>query len=161
MAMTANGYIAKTNNDTPWSNEEWLSFSKKVQEAKNLIVGRKTFEIMKKGDEFEKIGKPLTIVVSEKQTGFNFVNSPEKAVDFLKKKGFSEILVAGGGKLNTSFMQKGLIDEVYLDIEPFVFGSGIKLFADGEWENKLKLLGTKLLSKNVVQIHYKVIKKYV
>jgi len=79
----------------------------------------------------------------------------------LKKKGFSEILVAGGGKLNASFMQKGLVDEIYLDIEPFVFGSGIKLFANGEWENKLKLLGTKLLSKDTIQIHYKVIKKYV
>ncbi len=58
-------------------------------------------------------------------------------------------------------MEKGLVDEIYLDIEPFVFGSGIKLFADGEWENKLKLLGTKLLSRNTIQLHYKVIKKNV
>ncbi len=54
MAMTTNGYIARTNNDTPWSNEEWLSFAKKVEEVKNLVMGRKTFEIMKEGGSLKK-----------------------------------------------------------------------------------------------------------
>ena len=159
MAMTANGYIAKENNETPWSDEEWESFSEKVKKIKNLVVGRKTFEIMEEGEEFQKIGNPFTVIVSnKKEDNSNFVNSPEQAIKLLEEKGFSEILIAGGGILNSSFMQKGLVDEIYLDIEPFLFGKGFKLFADNDFETKLELLETKQLSKNVIQLHYKILK---
>ena len=159
MAITANGYIAKENNETPWSDEEWESFSEKVKKIKNLVVGRKTFEIMEQEEEFQKIDNPFTVIVSnQKENNSNFVNSPEQAINLLKEKGFSEILVAGGGKLNSSFMQKGLVDEIYLDIEPFLFGKGIKLFAENDFETKLELLETKQLSKNVIQLHYKILK---
>ncbi len=159
MAITANGYIAKKNNETPWSDEEWESFSEKVKEIKNLIIGRKTFEIMDKENEFQKIGNPFTVIVSNKEeNNSNFVNSPEQAIDLLKEKGFSKILVAGGGMLNSSFMQKGLIDEIYLDVEPFLFGKGINLFADNDFETKLELFETKQLSKNTIQLHYRILK---
>ena len=159
MAMTANGYIAKENNETPWSDEEWKSFSTKVKEIKNLVIGRKTFEIMEQGKEFQKIDNPFTVIVSnQNNNNSNFVNSPEQAIDLLKQKGFSKILVAGGGILNSSFMQKGLVDEIYLDIEPFFFGKGIKLFANNDFETKLELLETKQLSKNTIQLHYRILK---
>ncbi len=159
MAITANGYIAKENDETPWSDEEWKSFSEKVKEIKNLVIGRKTFDIMEQGKEFQKIGNPFTVIVSnQKENNFNFVNSPEQAINLLKEKGFSEVLVAGGGLLNSSFMQKGLVDEIYLDVEPFLFGKGIQLFAKNDFETKLELLETKQLSKNVIQLHYKVLK---
>ena len=159
MAITANGYIAKENNETPWSDEEWESFSTKVKEIKNIVVGRKTFEIMEQGEEFQKIGNPFTVIVSnKKEDNSNFVNSPEQAIKLLEEKGFSEILVAGGGILNSTFMQKGLVDEIYLDVEPFLFGKGIKLFADNDFETKLELLETKQLSKNTIQLHYRILK---
>ena len=158
MAMTANWYIARQNNETPWSNEERESFSEKVKEAKNLIIGRKTFELMEKEEEFQKIWNPFVIVISkEKKDNFNFVNSPEKALELLKEKGFTQGLIAGGGILNSLFLQKGLIDEIYLDIEPYIFGKGIKLFAENDFETKLELLSTKQLSKNTIQLHYKII----
>ena len=159
MAITANGYIAKENNETPWSDEEWESFSNIVKKIKNLVIGRKTFEIMNQDDEFQKIGNPFTVIVSNKEDNkSNFVKSPEQAIKLLEEKGFSEILVAGGGMLNSSFMQKGLVDEIYLDFEPFLFGKGIKLFADNEFEAKLELLETKLLSKDTIQLHYRILK---
>jgi len=159
MAITANGYIAKENNETPWSDEEWQSFSNIVKKIGNLVIGRKTFEIMNQDDEFQQIGNPFTVIVSNKEdNNSNFVNSPEQAIKLLEKKGFSQILVAGGGMLNSSFMQKGLVDEIYLDVEPFLFGKGIKLFADNEFESKLELLETKQLSKDTIQLHYRILK---
>ncbi len=159
MAITANGYIAKENNETPWSDEEWQSFSNIVKKIGNLVIGRKTFEIMNQDDEFQQIGNPFTVIVSNKQdNNSNFVSSPEQAIKLLEEKGFSEIIVAGGGRLNSSFMQKGLVDEIYLDVEPFLFGKGIKLFADNDFETKLELLDTKQLSKNTIQLHYRILK---
>ena len=161
MAMSIDGYIADRDNKTPWSREEWKSFSKKVKEIKNLVTGRKTFEIMKAQNEFKKIGNPLIVVISRKKSdnkNFIFVKSPEEALQFLKEKGFSRVLLAGGGSLNSSFMQKGLIDEIFLDIEPFVFGGGTKIFSKIAPQTKLQLLSTKKLSKNSFQLHYKILK---
>lgn len=76
----------------------------------------------------------------------------------MHEQGFETIMVCGGGGLNTSFMKENLIDEIYLDIEPIIFGKGIKLFEDSNFEAKLKLLGVKKLSSNEIQLHYKVIK---
>lgn len=162
MATTANGYIAKENNETPWSDEEWQSFSKFVKEIKNIVIGRNTYEIMKKDDEFNKIGNPFTVVVSKEDFAYNsnfvIAKSPKEALKILKEKNFAKALVAGGGMLNSSFMKENLIDEIYLDIEPIVFGKGIKLFSDNNFDAKLELIENKSLSKNTIQLHYKVLK---
>ena len=64
----------------------------------------------------------------------------------------------GGGTLNTSFMAENLIDEIYLDVEPIVFGKGIRLFKENDFEAKLKLLEIKKLSNDEIQLHYQVLK---
>lgn len=158
--MTANGYIARENDDTPWSIEEWKCFAEVVARTKNLVIGRKTYEIMKDENEFAKIGNPFVVVVSNRQSedeGVNFVHNPINALALLQKQGYHEVLVAGGSRLNASFMEAGLVSELYLDIEPLIFGAGIKLFANADFEERLELLNVKKLSEDTVQLHYKVI----
>lgn len=162
MASTVNGFIAKENNETPWSDEEWKSYSDKVQEFGCIVIGRKTYDIMKKYDEFNNIKNPFTVVLSnqnttEKSSNFAFVKTPKEALDVLKEKDFNKVLVAGGGMINSLFLQQNLIDEMYLDIEPIIFGSGINLFKECDFEAKLELISTKQLSKNTIQLYYKLI----
>jgi len=161
MAITANGMIAKENDDTPWSQEEWESYARKVKECGNLIIGRKTFEVTDKND-FKKIGNPFVVVVSSKKLSISkgavFENSPEQALTLVKEKGFSQALICGGGGNNTSFMKAGLVNEIYLDVEPFIFGKGIPLFRPEEFEYKLELLEVNKLSSQTIQLHYKVLK---
>ena len=162
MATTVNGYIAKENNETPWSDVVWDSYYKIAKQFKAIILGRRTYEIMKGVNEFEKIGSPFTVVVSKEDfahdSNFAIAKSPREALKMLKEKNFTKALVAGGGMLNSSFMKEKLIDEMYLDVEPLVFGKGIKLFSDNNFDAKLELVETKRLSKNTIQLHYKVLK---
>lgn len=83
------------------------------------------------------------------------VSSPKEA--FKELKDFEEIIVAGGGNLNTSFMKDNLIDEIYLDIEPILIGKGIKLFEGGDFEANLRLLNVKNVSDVFVKLHYEVL----
>jgi riboflavin biosynthesis pyrimidine reductase len=76
----------------------------------------------------------------------------------LKERGFKTALVGGGGKLNSSFMKERLVDEIYLEVTPMIFGKGIKVFEDSNFEAKLELLGVKKLSSNEIQLHYKILK---
>lgn len=162
MAITANGYIAKENDDTNWvSSDEWDSYSSAVRKAGNLIVGYRTYNILTKQPEFREFKKVKIVIVSHKN--FRTLNlshliakTPKEALSLLKD--FKEVVVAGGGILNSSFIKENLIDEIYLDIEPIVFGKGIKLFSDNNFESRLKLLESRSINKNVIQLHYKVLK---
>ena len=161
MAMSVNGYIATPDHKTPWSKEEWHSFSQTVKKTKNIIIGRKTYELMTKQNEFKKIGNPFTIVVTSHHFSSPFshvhaVSSPLAGLQLLHQHGFKHALVAGGSALNTSFLNENLIDEIYLDIEPVLFGQGIPLFTPAAIEQKLKLQKIKKLSKNTIQLQYKI-----
>jgi len=162
MAMTVNGLIAKENDETPWSRAVWESYYRIAKRFKAIILGRRTYKIMKEVNEFEKIGNPFTVVVTNRgiknSQNFAFVKSPKDGINLLKGKGFTEVLLGGGSKLNGSFMKENLVDEIYLDIEPLIFGRGIKLFAEEEFERKLKLIDVNKISANTIQLHYKVIK---
>ena len=163
MAISVNGMIARENDDTSFvSKIEWKSFRNMVQKTGNIIVGRRTYEIMKNSNELAKIKKIKLVVVSHKKIKDNdivFVKTPRYSIEILEKCGFKTALVAGGGNLSSSFMKENLVDEIYLDIEPVAIGNGIQLFSDSKFEKKLKLLSTKKLSYHEIQLHYKVIKR--
>lgn len=163
MAMTANGLIAKEDDDTSWiSKKEWDSYSAMVRKAGCMVIGRRTYHILTKQPEFREFKKVKIVVVSSKKfktlSPLHIVaKSPKEALKELWDS--DTVVVAGGGILNSAFMKEKLVDEIYIDVEPVVFGKGIRLFADSEFETKLELVGTRKISKNEIQLHYKV-KKY-
>ena len=161
MAMSVNGYIAKSDNQTPWSTEEWHSFSAFVKEAGNIIVGRKTYEIMKASDELPRLGNPFVVVISKDSFVHNdsvtLTHSPQSALQIIKNKKCTTALVAGGSTLNSSFLKDNLIDELILDLEPVLFGRGIPLFSYVHFTKKLELINTKKISDHTIQLHYKII----
>lgn len=160
MAMTVNGYIAKEDGSAPWSDTIWDSYYTIAKQFPCLILGRKTYDIMKEVGEFEKIGNPFTVVLTHTdqpaEEGFAFVNSPAEALEILQEKGFDRVMVGGGGMANTSFMKEGLIDEIILDVEPMIFGKGITLFEDEDFEAHLELIETKKLSDSTIRLQYSV-----
>ena len=162
MATTVNGLIAKKNDETPWSEEEYKSYFDFVKKRRNIVVGRRTYEIMKTTHLTEKFRNVVIVVLSHsihaKMDNAIFVSSAREAIKTLKKMGFKEIVLAGGGRINGSFLDDGLIDEIYLDVEPMVFGDGIELFSKAGKNLKLRLLGARKLSRDTIQLHYKVIK---
>jgi dihydrofolate reductase len=162
MAMTANGYIAQANDDTSWiSKEEWNSYSQFCRKAGCLIVGRRTYNILTKQPEFSELKAVKIAVVSNQDIKLiapnHFIaHSPEEALNLFKAQ--DEVIIAGGGMMNASFLEKNLIDEIYLDIEPIIFSEGISLFRDRKFLAKLELLEIKNITKDELQLHYKVLK---
>lgn len=166
MATTVDGKIAKLDGDSEFTSEEdsklFVAMCKKVG---NAIIGKNTYDyIQSKGYQQKNI---LTVVLThdavlltKKSPHSIFTDKPPKDVlIMLEEKGFKEALVAGGGILNSAFLKEGLIDEMYIDIEPLILGRGIPLFADGDFEAHLQLLDVKTLTNNqTIQLHYEVIK---
>jgi dihydrofolate reductase len=67
-------------------------------------------------------------------------HSPADALQQLKAEGFSQVIVGGGVKTNSSFLERGLIDEIILDIEPFLFKKGLPLTNEMVADYRLELL---------------------
>ncbi len=160
MAITANGLIAKEDDDTSWiSTEEWSTYSKLARKIGNIIVGKRTYDIFTKQIEFQELKDTKFVVVTHHNfktlSNHHFIaKSPKDALKFFKND--DELIVAGGGILNGAFMKENLVDEIYIDIEPIVFGKGIPVFASSDFQTKLELIETKMLSKNTIQLHYRV-----
>jgi dihydrofolate reductase len=81
---------------------------------------------------------------------------PEKVLEELKTLGFKKALLGGGTSLNTLFLQKKLINEIILTVEPKIFGSGLSLFKD-DFDLSLELLELKQINQNSYLVRYKVI----
>ena len=75
-----------------------------------------------------------------------------------EKLKYKKIFVSGGASINNAFMEKGIVDEIILNYNPFVLNKGIPLFKGDYFENKLKLEKIIKEKDDIVQIHYSVVK---
>lgn len=163
MAISANGMIAKADHDTPWSDDEFESYKNKVIEIGNLVIGKTTYDLTIEDNGFDNLRNPFIVVLTtsgDKPRNKNtiFVKSFNEAIKVSQEKKFENMLIAGGGKMNKVALESGKIDEIFLDVEPFIFGKGINLFAESDMNLNLKLIGTKKVGKNGIQLHYEVTK---
>jgi len=88
--------------------------------------------------------------------GYILANSPADALSKASELGFTKVLLTGGGSLNSAFMKAGLVDEIIINVEPYVLGSGIRVFSEESFDNKLGLIEIKKLKSGVIQAHYKI-----
>lgn len=157
MTMSANGFIARTNDETPWSKEEFERCAAFTREAGNLIVGRKTYEIMREEGDFDD--GILTVVVTrdiaEPHGNVVYMASPEHALKYVEEKGFARAIVGGGTTLVTQFLSEGLIDEIILDIEPMLLDRGLPLAEQSIPDVALEHLSTEQFG-DTVRLHYQV-----
>ena len=150
MAITINGLIAKPNDDTSFtSQEDHVGFKKICLENKAVIVGQRTYDLLQNDPEFNYPECTYFVLRHDGPTA-------KEILTIIEEKGFKSACIIGGGKTNTAFLKDGLINEIYLDIEPYVFGQGIPLFATADFEYKLELLEVKNLSPQTLQLHYRV-----
>lgn len=163
MAISVNGYIAKKDDETPWSDEEWGAYQTMVKKIGNVVIGRRTYELMNEDKTLTDLPCSLVVVLTSKEGMKSddqrvvFVSTFSKAVKTVKSHGFDEVLIGGGGKMNTTALQTGRVNELYLDVEPWLLGEGLILFEKLPSDFKLKLLKTRRIGKNTIQLHYKII----
>ncbi len=168
MVSSLNGKITKGADPSTysWTSKEDAELFSQLVEKHNLIVmGRKTYEAIRQNIELKP--DKLRIVLTKNPEKYShdavpgsleFSNeSPRELVNRLGRKGYKEMLLAGGGEINALFLKSSLVDELYLTIEPVIFGKGQALVADEELEISLQLIGVKRLNKKgTLHLRYKV-----
>jgi len=82
------------------------------------------------------------------------VGELEETLRRLKQEDGKDIGIHGSGKLISSLMPTGLIDEYRLMVHPIVVGSGQRLFPDGLPATTLSLAGVQTYGKGIVVLTY-------
>lgn len=164
MAISLNGLVARKNNEEDFlSHDNWNTFVELAKSTGCMIWGRKTQEVVEtwEGEYLNEINDIKKVVVSSNpnlKLGENYIqaSSPVDSLNKLEIEGFKDVILTGGSQLNSSFATEGLIDEIKLNIEPVVVGKGISLFHANDFDLKLKLLTTKQITDQIIQVHYSV-----
>lgn len=167
MAISANGIIATEMGDEEFlSHENWKKFCELAREFGNFVVGRKTYEAVKKWDggyNFDDLVGVEKVIISQDQNfkldkGYTLANSPEDALAKLSQKGFKKVLVTGGSNINSAFAKINLLDEIVFNVEPIAVGKGIPVFAPENFELKLKLISSEKSPSGILTLGYNVLK---
>lgn len=166
---TVDGKVTKWGKPpvNAWTSQEDQHYFTELWKKSNLIVmGSNTFN----ADPIKTTSNQLLVVLTKHPEDYKkqevpgqveFTNeSPLELVLGFESKGYEQMTVVGGAHVATSFLNDQLIDEIWLTIEPKIFGSGGNLVIEEKIDISLQLLSfEKINQEGTLITKYKVIKK--
>lgn len=167
MVTSVDGKSTKGNlPPSDWaSREDQNYFYKLIKKHKVMVMGRRTYELVRPYLRLDQ--KILRIVMTKNPKKFSkevvhgkleFTDfSPLRLYDDLKSKGYKEVLLVTGESLNSEFLKFSLVNEIWLTLEPKIFGKG-KGLVNKEIDINLKLKSiSKLNKQGTILLKYQVI----
>ena len=136
---------------------------KQKQPAKDLLLGRKTFEVFASffpdhEDIWPGVNEVTKYVMSNTLEKADWKNSVflknVEDIKKLKESEGSDIQVHGSGNLVQTLLNHDLVDELWLLIHPLMLGSGNRLFADGTIPAAFTLVESTATPSGVIAAHY-------
>lgn len=158
MVMSVDGKTTKWNNPNIYgwtSKEDQKHFFSLVEKHNVIIMGRKTYDAAR--SVMKLSAKKLRVVITntpEKYEKFavrgqlEFTSdSPEELIDRLKMQGYAKVLLVGGEGINALFLKAGFVNEVWITVEPAIFGYGNSLISKEKFDVKMRLKHVRMLNK--------------
>jgi len=131
------GKIAKADGGriADWaSKEDGVLLTQLISHFEVVVLGRATYELQRPGLHKERLyvvmtHHPDTFAGDQVGGQREFTSdTPHMLVRKLAKRGYTSMLLLTGSALSTAFLKKGLIDELYITIEPLLMGRGTPMF---------------------------------
>jgi dihydrofolate reductase len=146
---TVDGKVTKwgASNIKSWSSHADQDYFKKIwNDSRLIILGSNTFD----AEPIKPNSNHLLVVMAERPYKYKSYEvkgqleftdeTPTDLVKRFEKEGHEHILMAGGAHLATSFLKEHLIDELWLTIEPKIFGMGLNFATDEKLDINLQLI---------------------
>lgn len=125
-----------------------------------VVVGRNTYEAAT-----EHLKKRRTFVLTSRtkklshRGSVTFMNPKNISIESLLQE-FKTIAIVGGNSVYQTMLDRGLLDELFLTIEPLIFGRGKEMFTGGTKTTQARLVSVKRLNtKGTLLLHYEVVQQ--
>jgi dihydrofolate reductase len=165
MSVDARITQGNTVKTTFWrSAEDGVILKELIARHEVLVMGRKTYDVVRpKPSE-----KHLQVILTSQPEAYadqvvpgsrEFVSlDARQLVATLEARGYQSLLLLGGTS-NIPFIEAGLVDDLYLTVEPSIFGAGQPLVESLPAAVPLKLVKHKQLNRQgTLLLQYEVIK---
>lgn len=162
IATSVDGYIARLDDGLDWlpENPEPHGFDEFYASVDGVVIGRKTFDVVKKFDGWPYGKKPVVVLSTTLAT----IDVPGAACDVmagtpneiarrLAQRGLQHVYVDGGETIQ-GFLEAGLIQRVIITRIPVLLGSGIPLFGTLSRDIRLQHVATRSYPSGLVQTEY-------
>jgi dihydrofolate reductase len=177
MHVSLDGFVAGPKGEMDWIHvdDEIFDYAgARTNQGDTALYGRKTFEMMEaywptaadqpnasKHDRehaawYKKVDKVVLSRTMKSAPPRTRIVSADlaKVIAELKQGPGKEIVIFGSPGAGHSLMKEGLIDDLWLFVNPILLGGGIPLFDGSQGRVFLKLVESKALSSGVVSLHY-------
>ncbi|MBV8252315.1 MAG: dihydrofolate reductase family protein [Chitinophaga sp.] len=157
--ISANGKVLLAENKNHQAPAAAVSsFIEVAMQARNMVLGRKTFEVIQQlPEEMKGFLEGIEVVILsntlQDTATYKGVKTVEAAISYLKEKGFKNIAVGGGTETYNAFLNEDLVTDIYFNIIPIITGNGGELGTNFNLESKFNLKEHKLLTDNIIQLH--------
>lgn len=156
-ALTVDGKIARHAHElTDWSShEDKRLFAQTSRAAGVVIMGRHTFETLP-----APLPGRLHVVlthrpIADQPASVEYARDPPaRILQRLAERGYETAVLAGGAQTFRAFLAAGLVDELWLTVEPLAFGAGTALLGDEPLALRLHLLECRRLGEQAVLLRY-------
>jgi dihydrofolate reductase len=128
------------------------------------LAGRLTYEAGRESILRQREGPRLQMVLTSTPERFAADAVPEhlefrdagtaSAVEELARRGRTRCALLGGARLYTEACAQGLLDELWITVEPMAFGSGARMF-EGSVDFGFDLLSSEPLSGSTMLLKYR------
>ncbi len=152
VAMTIDGKIARySGHASNWTSKEDKRHLHKIEDSCDvMVVGRKSYKLAQKPlSKRNVVVFTRSVETTQKESERLVLLNPQN-VDFVKfaaEKNYSRACVLGGPEIYSYFLEHNLLDELYITVEPLVFGEGLGLFNRPVETKNFKLKSVKKLNK--------------
>jgi dihydrofolate reductase len=169
VATSLDGYITKHNGEgvTFTSEADQRYFKEVLKTFDGSIMGAGTFAASKsmilKSLHLERLRvvwtrQPEKYPQYQLEGKLEFSASDLKTIlEDLQARGKQRCAILGGSSVYTACLEQGLLDELWVTLEPLVFGSGKKLVT-GTLDVRLELISTEPLAKDTLLLKYQSLK---
>jgi dihydrofolate reductase len=159
-ALTTDGYIAKNaTHPALWTSKaDKKRFVEITKRAGVVVMGLNTFNTLggkPLKDRLNIIYSPTPLPPMENVETTTL--APEELLKSLEARGIKEVAICGGSTIYSMFMKTGLVNKLYLTVEPVIFGDGMRLFKD-DMDFKLKLIKSEITEEGTLMLDYDVLK---
>jgi dihydrofolate reductase len=128
-----------------------------------VMMGRRTFEVVRDLGHFELYGKKPLIVLSSRRLDLSSIQgqveqmagTPQEIVAQLETRGFKHVYLDGGITIQ-QFLQAGFVHRIIVTRVPVLIGQGIPLFGPLSHDIHLRHVATQSFEAGMVQSEYEI-----
>jgi len=158
-AVTLDGKLGRhAAHLSDWSSrEDKRLFRDETRRAGVVIIGHNTFKTLRR----PLPGRLHIVWTRDPAAGPDLPGvveytaaAPAAIVAALLARGYTRAVLVGGAQVNAAFLAADLVDEIWLTVEPLIFGRGVPLFEGVEVVRRARLLALTPLNADTFLARY-------